>query len=264
MPTEPTIRKSTHDLALLIAGQVHTAQLPEDVERHFLKNKDEIPSAIARGFILQGQEAAPVAIVTPAPAVISTAEQTLDWWLAKTEEFSKRYLGAEINLRERFAIPAELPWGSIIPVFDPGSLTNRDMVKKALGGLNLGVYEETDVMKYAGSKAGEEPTLHFIENSVRPNEDTMNMSPNQLRDTKKLFLRLRGYGLAMAVYHFATGEYLDPETFTWFPEDRLPGGRVAFGDWDGSSSRVRFYWSYPDYRGSCCGARVAMPVSLKP
>lgn len=253
MPTEP-IRKTTLDFALLIAGQVHAAQLPEDVEAYFLRNKDQVTLALTRGFVLPGQETL---------AVITTPEQTLDWWLTKTEEFSKKHLGVEINLRERFAIPAELPWGSVIPVFDPGSLTNRDAIEKALTGLKLNVYEEVDVMKYAGSEASKEPTLYFIENSVRPNSDTMNMSPDDLRATTKNFVCLRGYALAMAVYHFATGKYLDPETFTWFPEDRLSDGCVAYGYWYRSDSKVWFDWRNPDSRCSSGGARVAMPVPLR-
>ncbi len=190
--------------------------------------------------------------------------QNLDWWLAKTEEFAEKHLGVRVNLRERFAIPAELPWESAIPVFDPGALTNRGMVDFALRAQGLAVWEEEDVMKYAGSEAGEAPTLHFINNSVTPDDDTMNLSPNDLRATKKSFLRLRGYGLAFAVYYFATGKYLDPKTFTWFPEDRLPGGSVAHGAWDPARREVRFYWGCAGYRSSDGGARVAMPVSLKP
>ncbi len=233
MPTEPTIRKSTHDLALLIAGQVYAANLPEDVEKHFLQNKDQVAPAICRGFILQP------AVIDPPVITTLKEEQTLDWWLKQTEAFTLKHMGVAINLRERFAIPAELPqkWKSVIPVFDPGSMTNRDMVDKCFKALKLGVYEETDVMKYKGSEAGKVPTLHFINNSAEPDKDTMNMSANQLQGTKKLFLELRGYGLAMAVYHFATGEYLDPQTFTWFPENRLPGGYVAYGYW---YSKVKF------------------------
>lgn len=254
MLTEPMIKKSTHDLALLIASNVCAAQLPDNVARHYLENKEEVVSAIIRGFVLPG-----VNQVTE-----NLAPQDLNWWLKKTEEFAKNHLGIEVNLRERFAIPAELPWQSAIPVFDPGKLENRNMVEKALKRQGLAVWEETDVIKYAGSEAGEAPTLHFIENSERPNEDTMNMSPDQLRDTKKSYLRLRGYGLAFAVYHFATRKHLDPETFTWFPEDRLPGGWVARGFWGPASREVLFDWDDPDDRRACCGARVAIPVSLKP
>ena len=87
------------------------------------------------------------------------------------------------------------------------------------------------MMKYAGSEASDGPTLRFIENSIRPNADTMGKSPNDLRQTGKSYLRLRGYGLVFALHHFAKGKYLDPETFTWFPEDRLSGGDVACGYW---------------------------------
>ena len=226
--------------------------LTEDQVAYYEVHLDELPSAIARGFVLP-----------PPPAVILAPEQTLDWWIVKAEEFSKKHLGVEINLRDRFVIPTDLPWDNVIPVFDPGSITNRDVIKKALKGLKLNVYEEVDVMKYAGAEAGKESTLHFIENSVRPNKDSMNLSPNQLRETGKNYLRLRGYGLAMALYHFATREYLDSETFTWFPEDRLPDGGVADGYWFPSYRKVGFYWGSPYDRYSSSGARVAMPVPLR-
>jgi len=248
-----------YNFGLMVAKKMPTMlpELSEDVIAYYEQNHDKIKEAVIRGFTIPQKE------TVPAPPEVITL-RNLDWWLAKTEEFSKKHLGVEINLRERFAIPAELPWVSVIPVFDLGNLTNRDAVKKALKGLKLDVYEEVDVMKYAGSEASKEPTLHFIENSVRPDKDSMNLSPDDLRATGNNYLRLRGYALALAVYHFATGEYLDPETFTWFPEDRLPDGRVAFGFWRPSDHRVRFSWSRPDARGSDGGARVAMPVSLKP
>ncbi len=191
-----------------------------------------------------------------------SSERNLDWWLAKTQEFAKKHLGVDINLRERFAIPAELPWKSVIPVFDPGSLTNRAVVEQALKALGLTVYEETDVMKYSGSEAINAPTLHFIENSVRPNSDTMNMSPNQLRKTGKSYLSLHGYGLAFAVYYFATDKHLDPETFTWFPEDRFPDDLVALGYWGPGNRVVGFSRGRSGLRYPSGGARVAMSVPL--
>ncbi len=187
--------------------------------------------------------------------------RTLDWWIAKAQEFAKEHLGVDIDLRAKFDIPAGLPWEDAIPVFDPGTLSNRDAFK-LLKKLGLNPWEETDVMKYAGSEKSGKPTLHFIQNSKKPDEDTMDLSPNDLRKTGKSYLRLRGYALAMAVYNFATGEHLDPETFTWFPEDRLSGGSVAYGYWRPDYRGVRFYWTCPDSRHSRSGARVAMSVTL--
>lgn len=229
--------------------------LGEEQIAYYENHLDELPSALRRGFVLPGQSAEAL------QRSIKTSETDLGWWLGKAQEFSEKRLGVKIVLHERFVIPTELPWKSVIPVFDPG-LTNREMVQKALKGHGLSVREETDVMKYAGSEANNAPTLHFIENSVKPNTDTMNMSPDQLRATGKSFLRLRGYGLAFALHHFATTEHLDPETFTWFPEDRLSGGGVAYGCW--RSGGVGFRWDGADGRASHGGARVAMDVTLQP
>lgn len=264
MPTEPMIRKSTHDLALLIASNLRAAQLPEYVERHFLDNKEEVVLAICRGFVLPQQVATLVETVAPTPIPVVTEVHDLNWWIAKTEKFTKKHFGVSIILRERFAIPAELEGKNVIPVFDPGHLTNRMVVDQALKGFGLAVYEEADVMRYKGSEQSDAPTLHFIDDSVTPDADTMGLSPNDLRKTKKSYLRLRGYGLAFAVYHFTTGKYLDPETFTWFPEDRLSDGRVANGYWSPGSRKVRFYWRFSDNRDSRSGGRVAIPVPRNP
>jgi hypothetical protein len=237
--------------------------LTEAEIEYYEQHLDQLPTAIRRGFIVPTPETP--AVIESAPATLfKVADTDLDYWLDQMQKFAKKHLGVEIDLRARFDIPAELPWKSVIPVFDPGNLDNRGMVKQALKGLGLAVYEETDVMKYDGSEASSGPTLHFIENSIRPNADTMGKSPNDLRKTGKSYLRLRGYGLAFAVRFFAKKDWLDPETFTWFPEDRLSDGGVALGRWRPDYRRVRFRWYYPGSRCSFGGARVAMPVSLKP
>jgi hypothetical protein len=268
MSTEPTIRKSTHDLALLIASNVGAAQLPEEVEAYFLGHKQDVIPAIRRGFILSGQEttvAEPTVQPVAARSTLFNASETdLDWWIGQVQGFAKKHLGVIIDLRERFAIPTILPWKSVIPVFDPGGLTNRGMIKRALKNLRLAVHEETDVMNYAGAEAFKEPTLHLIENSIRPNERTMGMSPDQLVGTGEPYLRLRGYGLAFAARFLAKNDYLDPETFTWFPQDRLSDDRVAHSGWNPGDLWVGFYWGRPDRRNPGRGARVAIPVPLNP
>jgi hypothetical protein len=199
-------------------------------------------------------------------SVVIVSENGPNFWLDKCQEFTKKYFGMEIDLRKRFAIPAELPWNSIIPVFDPGGITNRDAIK-ILKKLKLTIWEEVDVMDYSGSEAKNGPSLHFIQNSVRPDEDTLGnqcMSPDQLVATNKNWLNLRGYALAFGLYYFITQEYLDPQTFTWFPNNRLASGRVAGGLWLPDNCKVRFRWGNPGSRYGGRGARLAMPVSLLP
>ena len=239
---------------------VLTAEKLEYYETHLSELKD----ALAKGLVLPQQEEQATPAIVPTPALFKSSDTDLNFWIAKTEEFAKKYIGVEINLRERFAIPAELPWASVIPVFDPGGITNRGAVEKALKSLGLAVYEEVDVMNYSGSKANKEPTLHFIQNSLRPDDDTMGLSPNQLVATNKNWLDLRGYALAFGVHHFATGEYLDPRTWTRFPNARLADGEVANGHWLPDNRRVKFDWYHSDYRNEYRGARLAIRVPLLP
>ena len=197
------------------------------------------------------------------PMVFKTTGTDLDKWLDEAEKFAKDHLGVEVKLRKRFAIPKTLPWKSAIPVFDPGNLTNRAMFK-LLNKLGLNPWEEMDVMQYSGSKASGAPTLHLIQNSVRPDEDTMGMSPDQLVATQKSWIELRGYGLAFGLHHVVTNEYLDPQTFTWFPGNRLRSVRVARGYWDAGARQVRFLWYYSFVLNPDGGARLAMSVPLIP
>ena len=234
--------------------------LTEEQIRYYEDHLPEIPDAIRRGFTIP----LPAQVIITPPPVFKTSDTDLGWWIEKAEQFAKKHLGITVDLRKQFDIPAEVPWKSVIPVFCPGSFNNRHMVETALKGPGHAVYEESDVMKYSGSEASGQPTLHLIENSITPTASTMGKSPDDLRQTGESYLRLRGYGFAFALHHFAMSKPLDPETFTWFPEDRLPDGRVARGDWDSGRRKVRFGWDGPDGRRSNGGARVAMPVSLKP
>jgi hypothetical protein len=188
---------------------------------------------------------------------------TLSSWLPKAEEFAKKFLGVTFNLRERFVLTDEQLAGDYIPVFDPGTLNNQKAVSKALKGQKLTVYEETDVMKYKGSEQNGTETLHLIKNSLRPDPDTMGLPPNQLKETGKNFLSLRGFTLAFGLYHFATRDNLDPNTWTWFPENTLSSGGVAYGCWGPNYRRVYFHWSYPRCANSNSGARLAIPVPLR-
>lgn len=261
------IEKTSHDLALAVAANVTTCGLSLEAQEYYLQNKHLIPDAIIRGFTLPVPEIQTVANVVSAPAlpvVFKTTDTDLDSWLDKCQEFTKKYLGVEVKIREMFNIPEELPWGSAIPVFDPGGLTNREAVEKALKAQKLVVWEEVDVMKYGGSEANKKPTLHLIQNSIQPDEDTLNQRPDQLVATGTSWLNQRGYMFAFGLHHFVTGQYLDPQTWTWFPNDRLSSAKVASGRWHPDDREVRFCWRHSGYRCPGMGARLAMPVSIRP
>jgi hypothetical protein len=89
----------------------------------------------------------------------------------------------------------------------------------------------------------------------------MNRSVDSFRD-RLLISSLNG--LAFAVRHFAKKDWLDTDTWTWFPEDRLPDGNVANCCFYLVDRWVGFYSRNPDYLSPNYGARVAMPVPLKP
>ena len=245
--------------------------LTEQEISYYESHLDEIPNALRRGFVIPVNKSVTVTsppsapmILNPPSTLFKTSDTDLGWWIEKEEQFATKHLGITIDLRKRFDIPEKVPWKSVMPVFDAGGFNNRRMVEIALKGPGHAVYEEADVMKYSGSEAYAQPTLHLIENSLTPTVSTMRKLPNDLRATGESYLRLRGYGFAFALRHFAKSDFLDPKTFTWFPEDRLPDGDVARGGWYSGDRKVRFGWNYPDDWDPCGGARVAMPVFLKP
>jgi hypothetical protein len=191
-------------------------------------------------------------------------ETNLDEIIPVTEHWAKKVLGVTVNLRKQYDIPAQLPWKSVLLLFDP-KLNNRQAVQKSLKDQKLSVYEESNVMEYSGSEASSQPTLQILENSITPTQDTMGLSPDQLDADGRPYLALRGYALAFSLRHFGFKDYLDPSTWTWFPKNRLPRGRVAFGDWgpDPYFHGVEFRWSGSGGSGPSLGARLAMPVSPK-
>lgn len=259
MNTEPTIRKSTRELALLIAANVRIADLLPEVEAFYLANKGKIVEAIRRGFIIPEVEA--IAL----PLVFQTADTDLDWWLDQADEFARVHLRVIVSFRKMFVIPAKLPWPSAIPVFDLGTLTNRDVLR-SLEKLGLNLWEERDVMAYSGSKANGVPSLHLIANSIKPDADTLTnpgQSPDDLLRTGKPYLGLRGYGLASGLFFSVKKEHLDVNTWTWFPKDRSGDGNVARGDWHPDNGPLRFRCGRPGYRDSNSGARAVVSCPLR-
>ncbi|MDP3996689.1 MAG: hypothetical protein Q8P86_03290 [bacterium] len=265
MSTEPLIRKSTHDFTLLVASQVCVAGLTEEVEKYYLAQKQEVAPAFKYGFVLPGT------IPIPAVPVEITGypieETDCFAWLGHAEQFTEKYLGMTVNLREMFALPARLPWKHILPIFDPAGLTNWQMVE-VLKAQNLIVWGGTDVGESTGAIA-EGTTLSLMERSPTPTPATMGLPPKYARHwfsgRQTRPLHLRGYGIGQGLLYEVEKQFLDPGvTATVFPENTFPvGGRVACGSWHAGDSWVFFGRYDDDNECAHCGFREAIVLEEK-
>lgn len=270
MPTEPTIRKSTHDLALLIASNVCAAQLSKSVEEYFLDNKEDVVPAICRGFVL------PESVVVETsklqiPDLTKTGKTFADWLEAR-EKIHFFLTGEVIKLREIFEIPEEfLIRTDIMPAFRPVGATNREALDwKVKLGMKAS-FEEVGVEEYKDNTGPTKPQLLGIARSVRPDQDTLvnnAKSPIDLRKIKikedELWCNLFSYSDADNLHFLILGRHLDDEeTWTWFIDTVLLGGRVAGGRWLAGSARAGFLWSYAYGCRPGIGARLARAFSLK-
>jgi len=266
MPTEPLlIRKSTNDLGILVAGQFHAAGLSEEVESHFLFQKQNVVPALRRGFVLPN--AIPLSAVPVEMTGYSIEETDYFQWLDHMQKFADKHFGPWV-LREGFSHPTRLPWKNVLVIFDPG-LTNREMVDKALKARNLGVFERMDVGTYEGAGALSTCRLQIIERSPTPTVATRGLPPKYAkhwfggRVTRPL--GLRAYGIGTSVLHSVEKQFLDPEakTATFFPEN-VSGGCVAYGCYGPYGSEVYFGYDDSDYEADRYGFREAIEVPLKP
>src|SRR3989344_5666173 len=214
---------------------------PERVT-YYRNNKREYVSALQRGFSLPWEiNASAVPVQTAGYAI---EETDCFPWLGHMERFAKEYFKTEIVLRDKFTIPARLPFKNVLPIFDPG-LSNREMVDKALKSQGLRV-EGTDVSQFSGAEA-EGPRLWLVERSPKPTIGAMGLPP---KFAKQWFsgrftrpLNLRGYGIGTGLLYKVEKTFLDPDaaTASWFPENLLlPGGCVAYGYYDPARGKVWF------------------------
>lgn len=249
-------------MAILVASQVMSTNLTEEVKRHFLAQKQKVPIALQRGFVL------PSAIIPSAVSVevagYPIEETDCFVWLSHMEQFAEKYFGMKVLLRNMFQFPARLPWKQILPVFNPG-LTNREMVDKAFVSRKLVTpYESVDVMKYSGSGA-RAPGLYLTERSARPTPATMGLPPEFAKHwftgRQTVPLDLCGYGIGTSLCHKVEKQFFDPETWTWFPENTLSDGNVAYGFYDPSLGKVEFYCRASGFGRGLFGFREA--ISLK-
>lgn len=188
------------------------------------------------------------------------------WWLEKAEEFARCFLKEKINLSKQFVVPKRIPWRSAIPIFDPG-IDNMGMVR-VLQSLGVEIHQMRNVMSYSCSHDNGQPSLHLMNNSRLPDEHTLGKSPRWLRRWYAPYnslLTLRGYGLAFALCYYGTKQILDARTFTWFPEDCLPGGLVARAEYF-PSNKGKAIDIYPRDADVACpegGVRLAVSVPLR-
>jgi hypothetical protein len=242
---------------------------PRDLVQEIISTPGRI-NEIARSIVVPETKPEPtrVEIVesTPAPILTKTG-LTLGDWLKAREELHRFWTGETVVLRDKFVFTEEdLARQDTIPVFRPAGATNRMAVdwKRRLG---VTVYEEVDVIRYTNSKGLKKHELYLISRSLRPDEETLGenaKTPGQLTAIQnKLWLNLFGWADADSLNFAITGEHLDPETWTWFPNDRLPNGNVASGNWGPCVRRVKFGRSRCDYYWTSMGARAAVKVSLR-
>lgn len=191
---------------------------------------------------------------------------TLAEWLKAREELHKFFTGETIVLTDLFALtPEELASATLMPAFRPAGATNRQAVDWKLKIGETTPFEEVDVMKYKNSNGSKEHELYLLNRSTEPDTDTLGKnakSPNNLILVKdKLWIGLFLWADADTLHRAITGSPLDPNTWCWFPHDRLPGGKVACGYSGGGRSQFSWYYAvscYPNY-----GARSAKKVPRK-
>lgn len=261
---EATLSKEQVGLLAMVVS--HIGVVGHEECRFYLRteNRSQIPEALKRGFVLPG--AIPMSAVPVEMASYPIEETDCFAWLGHMEKFAEERFGVEVVLRDKFPIPPRLPWKNVLPIFDPGNLTNRMMVDKVLKARKIAVYESTDVMEsYSGSGAFSVPRLYLIERSPWPTIGTMGLPP---KFAKQWFsgrqttpLNFRGYGIGTSLWYEVEKKFLDPEfkTVTWFPEDiLLSGDCVACGYYDSADGEVKFHCFGAGNGFDCYGFREAI------
>ena len=248
-----------------VVGQMTLTQL-----EYLEANPPELANAATRALQINLQPATESRNVIEQPKVIvpnlRQTGSTLADWLKGREELHKFFTGETIVLTDLFALtPEELASATLMPAFRPAGATNRQAVDWKLKIGETTPFEEVDVMKYKNSNGSKEHELYLLNRSTEPDTDTLGKnakSPNNLILVKdKLWIGLFLWADADTLHRAITGSPLDPNTWCWFPHDRLPGGKVACGYSGGGRSQFSWYYAvscYPNY-----GARSAKKVPRK-
>lgn len=196
------------------------------------------------------------------PSSFLLKDTDIDWWIENAQCFFKKHFRMRGSLRKKFSFPLEVPWKSIVPVYEPAKMSNREAIEfvKSFG---IEVYEEDDVDRYNVDRTSKKPTLHFIENSSIPSGDTVGFSPNYLRTLPVNYLNIRTYLIAFVFYREAVKECFDQKTFTWFPQNSLFGNTVS-GFWSSFRKQIYLYVDDGDrFNDNRYGARIAISLKSK-
>lgn len=213
-----------------------------------------------------------VEIVEPQVIIpnLRTTGPPLADWLKAREELHRFFTGETIVLRDLFVLTdEELASTTLMPAFRPVGATNLQAVEwKRRMGVQVFVEDEAKggVMRYRNSRGPKKPELYLINRSVTSDAGTLGdnaKSPDGLLTVpNNLWLELYGWCDADTLHFAIATEHLDPKTWCWFPNDRLPDGdEVARGSSNGGGVGLRW-----NYRSSCnpdCGARSAKQVPLR-
>ncbi|TSC58222.1 MAG: hypothetical protein Greene041679_154 [Parcubacteria group bacterium Greene0416_79] len=265
---DPELVNRGYHVALKLIPNV-VRQMTVDQLTFFEANPAEIAKAATLALHIRAGADNRVEITKPKIVIpnLRNTGRTLADWLKAREILHRSLTGETVVLTDLFAFTGkELASTSLMPAFRPAGATNRMSIEWKMK-MGEGVpYEEADIMRYKNSGGPKEPELYLLNRSPRPDTDTLGehaKSPDDLVQVKgKLWVGLYGWSDADTLYAAITGKNLDTETWCWFPEDRLPGGKVASGDWDGG--QAGFCWGYRGYCDPHGGARSAKKVSLRP
>lgn len=262
----------TGDQGLRIANRLAEIQRQVFLQKEYPHDPEELIhhlQSASEGQFISAASISPVEIVKPTiltPNLRNTGK-TLGDWLKAREILHMFFTGETVVLPEIFVFTdEELASITLMPAFRPAGATNRMAVewKRQMGEE---VFEEADVVEYKNSEGPPTHELYLLNRSVSPDKETLGKhakSPDGLIQVKdRLWIGLFSWCDADTLYLAITGKHLDPETWCWFPEDRLPGGREVAG---GSSygGEVRLDWGDRDGCSPSYGARSAKKVPLKP
>ena len=265
---EATLQKEQLDLLGMVVP--HFGVVGSEEAKHYLRteNRNQIPHALKRGFVLPG--AIPLQAVPVEVSGYPIEETDCFQWLNHMEQFAEQRFGMKVDLRDMFPLPVRLPWKAILPIFDPEGFTNRSMVDKALKSQGLRVWEGTNVDEFSGATA-DASRLYLIHRSPTPTPATMGLPPKFAkhwfagRPTRPL--HLRGYGIGTGLLYQIEKTFLDPkaDTVSWFVENIYgPAGAVADGCYYPDSREVGFGRRAVGDEDGRCGFREAIVLSLKP
>lgn len=204
------------------------------------------------------------------PASAESVQRDIDWWISKSEEYTRELFGEKVSLRTKFVFPS-LPWLGAIPVYDPDTLPTVEVLRRTVSLLGIQSWGGPASRHYHGCMPGGRPRLQFTPEGKAPSVETLGKSNLSLKQSGKPYLEIRSYVIAYGLFYSATREFFDLESETGFPCDQMPGpGRSWHASFrtlhslDGNYE-MRCSWQYAVDTDAIRGAREvldAVPLTL--